>query len=266
MGQPKASVLLNKFFNSYRTYLHSADVRELYDDEYLSRINSHPTYLEVGSGYKIHIYSRFSYEYLSTRLRKDSKVLDVGCGSGDFVLAISSQGVKTGVGLDFSAQAIEQAQRRAAEAELPCHFFCADVSELATKDVFDFIVLNDIIEHLSDKELGDLFKNLKKVLAPMGKIVIHTPNGLALCNDTDSNLPQKCLKIVLRFFWGWSGIDRTVEQIYYDQVHINIKSYRQLKAFLRGQDYQSKVLYDEKSRFPFLSQLSSNMLVIAWRV
>ena len=54
-----------------------------------------------------------------------------------------------------------------------------------------------------------------------------------------------------------------LEEIYYDQVHINIKSFRELRSLLRECGYTSHVRYDEPAR-PF-RRLSSNMLVVARR-
>lgn len=267
VGQPEASILLNKFFNSYRHYLNSSDVADLYDDNYAAKINSLETYLIINNKYKIHTYNKYSYEYLIPRLTIHSRILDVGCGSGDFALAIAAQGVKYVVGVDFSRKAIKEANAKLAKSGLNmCHFLCADVLNMDNQFIFDFVILNDIIEHLSDAELKTLFKNISSVLVTGGEVIIHTPNGLAICNDTDTNFFQKAAKTYLRLFKHWRGFERTVEQIYYDQTHINIKSFRQLRKCLKEYGYQASVIYDEKSKLPFINQLSSNMLVIAKKI
>lgn len=266
LGQPKASVLLNSFFNSYRKTLHSHDVSPLYDDEYLERIRSLEPHAMVQGKYKIHIYSRYAYEYLSPRIGAENHVLDVGCGNGDFALALASQTGATVLGIDFSAQAIQEAAEKAKKDNLPCHFFCQGVAELSGGKQFDCVVLNDVIEHLSDKELEELFGKFHDVLVPKGELVIHTPNGLALCNDTDTHWIQRAYKAYLKFRRGWEGLERSAEQIYYDQLHINIKSFPQLRNFLNKQGFHARVLYDETKTRSLQNALSSNMLVLAHRL
>jgi 2-polyprenyl-3-methyl-5-hydroxy-6-metoxy-1,4-benzoquinol methylase len=219
----------------------------------------------VQGKYKINIYNKYCYEYLIQRLTRDNKLLDIGCGTGDFALAIASQGLKAVIGIDSSEKAIQKANAKLIKANLNCKFVCADASSLNTETLFDYVVLNDLFEHLSDEELKAMFKKINHILERDGEVVIHTPNGLALCNDTDTNLIQKIYKVYLQVFKKFKGFERTVEQIYYDQVHINIKSYRQLKQILRNFGYKTRVIYDEKGNLPFLNQLSSNMLVIARR-
>jgi 2-polyprenyl-3-methyl-5-hydroxy-6-metoxy-1,4-benzoquinol methylase len=217
----------------------------------------------VQGKYKINIYNKYCYEYLIQRLTRYNKLLDIGCGTGDFALAIASQGLKTVIGVDSSEKAIQKANAKLIKTNLNCKFVCADASSLNTETLFDYVVLNDLLEHLSDEELKNMFKKINHILEKDGEVVIHTPNGLSLCNDTDSNLLQKIYKIYLLIFKKFRGFERTVEQIYYDQVHINIKSYRQLRRFLMDFGYKTEVIYDEKGKLPFLNQFSSNMLVIA---
>lgn len=243
MGQPHGSVLLNRFFNQYRKNLHSKDVAELYDIEYSKKILDHKVYTQIDNKYRINIFTKYSYEYLMQHKIVHKRILDIGCGSGDFAHALAFHGAKV-VGIDFNDFFIEQANKIANENNLSCEFYCEDVNKKMFDYQFDYIVLNDITEHLSDYELGRLFETIKKLLNQNGEIVIHTPNGLALCNGTDNNFLQQLYIFYLKIFKKYQGFERTIEQIYYDQVHINIKSYNQLKIFLQKHGFKSKVIYD----------------------
>lgn len=263
LGQPKASVLLNKIFNMYRIYLDSCDVRELYDSDYIESIRTTTKYLFVNKKYKIHIYNKYSYEYLLTK-QKRGFVLDIGCGDGDFILALAFHGFKC-VGVDLSKTMIMEAQRKAAREKLEVEFLHEDVSNLSTKYFFDYVVLNDVTEHLSDRELQKMFAHVKELLNPCGELIIHTPNGLALCNMTDNSFLQAVYKYYLRAAKTFAGFERTINQIFYDQLHINIKSFKQFRKFLSKFGFRSKVIYDEYNKSLLRSILSSNMLIIAWR-
>ena len=65
---------------------------------------------------------------------------------------------------------------------------------------------------------------------------------------------------------------KSVEQIYYEQAHINLKSYRQWKTFFRKYQYNLEVIYDDcriwksyiiKRVAQFKNQTCGNMLLIA---
>ena len=263
VGQPDASILLNRFFFKYSNKLTSQDVAELYDEQYFKIINNHPTYHTIEGQYKINIYNRYSFDYIKPKIKSDSTLLDLGCGNGDFVLAVATLGLKLATGVDHSKTAIDSARERARGARLPCNFHNKDISSFSSTERFDFIVLNDITEHLSDSELDILFDKLSRLLEPSGEIIIHTPNGLALCHQTDFNFLSRLNTIYLKIFRNWKGKKRTIEQIYYDQVHINIKSYSQLNSFLLRKGFSSKIYYDLRNSISFIRTLSPNMLVIA---
>ncbi len=261
IGKLNASILLHKIFNSYRTYLDSCDVRELYDKDYLEGIRMTPVYELVNNKYRIHIYNRYSFQHLVTKKERGS-VLDIGCGDGQFLLALAFHGFKCS-GIDSSKDLIRDAEFNAARDELTVDFFCEDICDLSFKSLFDYIVLNDVMEHLSDRELQKLFNKIAELLNPCGEIIIHMPNGLALCNETDWSVLQLIYKTYLRLSKRFDCCERTIRQIFYDQVHINIKSYRQLRKFLSQIGFRSKVVYDDYKASIFRSVFSTNMLIIA---
>jgi len=263
VGQPEASTLLNRFFLKYCNKLTSQDVTDLYDEEYFKIISNHTTHEMAEGRYKINIYNRYSYDYIKPKIKNDTTLLDLGCGNGDFVLAVATSGLKRATGIDHSPTAIESAKARARDSSLPCNFHNKDISSFSTTERFDFIVLNDVTEHLCDTELDALFDKLLSLLKPSGEIIIHTPNGLALCNQTDYSFFTRLYTVYLGVFKKWRGLARTIDQIYYDQVHINIKSYSQLSSFLSKRNFRSTVYYDTRHTIPLIRTLSPNMLVIA---
>lgn len=263
LGQPEASVILNNFFNSYRSHLNSSDVKHLYDQTYLARLDSHTTIIMAEDKYKINTHNRHTYYYILPRTNKNTRILDIGCGKGDFAMALSTHNIEAVIGIDFSEEAVSTANKILNSSNLPCQFFQCDASDFRHELQFDFITLNNVFEHLSDEELSRLFNNLKNLLKRNGEIIIHTPNGLALCNDTDQTLLSIFYKTYYKIFKNWKGQERTAEQIYYDQVHINIKSYFQIKRFLKNLGFVGKVQYDNNSKWFFLNRFSTHMLVTA---
>jgi 2-polyprenyl-3-methyl-5-hydroxy-6-metoxy-1,4-benzoquinol methylase len=263
LGQPRASVLINGFFNSYRHRLESSDVAGLYDQEYRDRIASHETHELIDGKYRVNVFNHHTFDYLRPKLRSSTRLLDVGCGNGQFALAVAASGAGTVLGLDFDGEAIAAAEAAAAESDLVCKFARGDVATLPTDESFDFVVLNDVTEHLSDRELTELLGKIHRVMNDGAELVIHTPNGFALCNGTDADLLVRLYLLYIKVRRRWRGFERGVDQMYYDQVHINIKSYRELAALLRDCSFSSRVLYDDTHLPRWKHRLSTNMLVVA---
>ncbi len=261
LGQPRASAHLNREFASRRKALSSSDVRDLYDAGFAAAMAGHPVHELVDGKYPVTAYSRYAYEYLTGNLAP-GRVLELGCGSGDFCLALASRGYAC-TGVDVSAPGIGDARERARAGGLDVRFECCDVTELAEDSEFDAIVLNDVSEHLSDRELSVVLGKAGRLLAPGGLMLIHTPNGLAPCNDVDRSLLQLLYRAYVRYLRREPPLERGVEQLYYEQTHINIKSFRQLRRFLRGHGFTASVHYDTPGRRWLEPVQSANMLVVA---
>ena len=108
------------------------------------------------------------------------RVLDVGCGRGEVVLHCARKGVHA-VGVDYSQEVLSIAEQAKAthtpEEQGRMEFICDDVKNLQMKEPFDRIFMLDLVEHLHDCELNELFQICKKLLKPEGQIIIHTlPN------------------------------------------------------------------------------------------
>jgi len=94
-------------------------------------------------------------------------VLDVGCGTGEFLIKLRRRGVDVH-GLEPSRFAAGYA------TSLGLDVFQGGVAAYRPEQKFDLITLWNVIEHLQDPA-GDLAR-LRDLLAPDGTIVILTPN------------------------------------------------------------------------------------------
>lgn len=112
------------------------------------------------------------------------RLLDIGCGRGEIVWQCRRNQVQ-GIGLDYSPQALSLAResgRRLEQAQdglqPPSDLVLADCRRLPFHaERFNRVLMSDVVEHLTPSELGQGLREVCRVLAPGGKLVIHTmPN------------------------------------------------------------------------------------------
>ncbi len=109
--------------------------------------------------------------------RKSGRVLDVGCGNGDFLLSLKRRGWKVH-GVEFSAEAAELARSRGIDV---VH---GELKSAAFPDgFFDVVTLWHVAEHLPDP-LAE-FAEVRRILRDDGLFVLEVPNSdcltLRLC-------------------------------------------------------------------------------------
>lgn len=119
--------------------------------------------------------------------RKNSRVLDLGCGSGWLSIFLARNGFQL-VGVDVAEHAIELGKTWAKDEGLNIDFLAQDISNLEfPPDYFGAIVANSIFEHLTftlaQKTVDDLYEMLE-------------PGGLILaCFDKVGTGPGEYFKL-----------------------------------------------------------------------
>ncbi len=102
---------------------------------------------------------------------KRGKVLDIGCGNGDYAYELHNMG--------FDVLAADMDVERFRYGNKIKFQKCNVTDKLPFENnSFDFIVFAEVIEHL--KNPYDVVSELKRLLKPGGKIVLSTPNILNL--------------------------------------------------------------------------------------
>ena len=105
----------------------------------------------------------------------DMRVLDVGCGTGRFVLEhLIRNKPKIAIGIDFSIRAIEEAIE-CAQGMPQAVFVVGDAMKLPVQsEKFDRILTTEVIEHLPNHRCA--LNELRRCLAPDGTLILSTPN------------------------------------------------------------------------------------------
>jgi ubiquinone/menaquinone biosynthesis C-methylase UbiE len=100
------------------------------------------------------------------------RVLDMGCGSGRFTIALALAGAGEAVGVDFQAKSFEMSRRWCDENGLAVEFNASTVHELPFDDAsFDFVFCNGVLHHTTSVERG--IAELARVLKPSGAAFLY---------------------------------------------------------------------------------------------
>ena len=124
---------------------------------------------------EVNRYKEKSYQLLN--IASGSSVLDIGCGTGDDVLALAELVGPKGkvVGLDNSELMIEKANKRSKQKQLPIQFRLGDIHNLDfADDTYDGCRADRVFMHLPDRQQA--LAEMIRVTKPGGRIVVIDPD------------------------------------------------------------------------------------------
>ncbi|MBI4529263.1 MAG: methyltransferase domain-containing protein [Deltaproteobacteria bacterium] len=121
-----------------------------------------------------------------TKLPTRGQFLEIGCGTGPFLLAAADM-FQAVVGLDISMPRLILAKKRLEEAGRPAMLTCACAESLPfSEQSFHLVVGSDMIEHVADPV--KVIREGYRVLVPDGAIFLATPNRWSLTAEPHVNV------------------------------------------------------------------------------
>lgn len=118
-----------------------------------------------------HNYSKFLPE------RREARILDIGCGLGQFLDFLGQSGYTNFLGVDISPEAVDFCREKGIEKVR----LIDDLREfLAISGMYDLIVLNDVIEHFSQDEVLPILRKIYEKLNVDGTLIVKTGNLASL--------------------------------------------------------------------------------------
>lgn len=128
--------------------------------------------------------ARLAYARDYLRVQPGSRVLDIGCGTGEILRYLPDVHY---VGYDISQAYIDWARKRFGDrGEFRCRAVSEDLEVAASS--FDLAIAHGVVHHLDDEQAGSLFRVAKRALKPGGRLV--TIDG---CFADDQSLAAWCL-------------------------------------------------------------------------
>jgi ubiquinone/menaquinone biosynthesis C-methylase UbiE len=117
-----------------------------------------------------------SYKKFGSFIDLNGKLLlDAGCGSGGKTFFYSQKGVSKVVGVDFNPKSIDTAVQNFGNTP-NVEFLCGSIVQLPFVDnTFDYVILNDVVEHIERPILEAALKELMRVVKQDGRILLEFP-------------------------------------------------------------------------------------------
>jgi 2-polyprenyl-3-methyl-5-hydroxy-6-metoxy-1,4-benzoquinol methylase len=112
-------------------------------------------------------YYRLLAEIYRERVPAGASVLEIGCGTGTLLAALSPA---RGVGVDISPRMVEIA----ATKHPSLSFRVADAKAFDPGEKFDFVIVPDVVEHLSDPQA--MFRSALKACHPGTRVIVTCVN------------------------------------------------------------------------------------------
>jgi 2-polyprenyl-3-methyl-5-hydroxy-6-metoxy-1,4-benzoquinol methylase len=189
-----------KDFDKKITVKHSEFIREKAHKEIFNSLWTRFTPAE----YKKERIGRYLQRIKINKLKpiiKDKKIIDFGCGHGNFLLSCYYNGAKFCCGVDYGKDSIKYANTIIKKLKISNNrvkFKIKSVYKTGEKnEFFDFAIQNGVFHHLDNEFLA--YKEVYRVLKPGGYMWLYTDGGGGI-RDAVYDMSQKMLKKIDKKF------------------------------------------------------------------
>ncbi len=137
------------------------------------------------------------------------KVLDYGCGIGNFLEIARDGGVAEAMGIELNDRAREWASNKGFRVEKGIDDY--------ESGIFDLVYMNDVIEHLRDPVAS--LKEIDRLLAPNGTIFVITINVGGLKARLLKEKWDMIVEATHLYYYDRKSLRRTLVEAGYTHIH-----------------------------------------------
>lgn len=149
-------------------------------------------------------------------INKDTKILDIGCGTGNNTVLIENVTNADIYGIDQSVGMVSKAKGKSSNVE----WIIDDAVTLSSisDQEFNIVFMVDVIHHIRD--INTMFKNIYRILKKNGKIFIFTDSHEHIKNNrlTSKYFP-KTIENELQRYQSTKNIVSSLKSNFFDEIH-----------------------------------------------
>lgn len=195
-----------------------------------------------------HLSRRLEDAFTVAEVSEGMRLLDVGCGRGEIIRHCMRLGVEA-YGIDYAqvaarmtTEVIAHERRFSRDKNHNAGVYLADAKYLPFPDsFFDRVLLFDVVEHLYPWELSRALSQIRRVLKPDGKLIIHTaPNRWY---DIYAYPLVRLFRRILGQGQNYPKNPRAIIPANQD-VHVNEQDILSMRRTLKKAGYSSRVWLD----------------------
>jgi len=217
---------------------------DLYTEEYfLSACEGYDEFL-ASEGEQLSRRLQASFEIAA--IESGMKILDVGCGRGEIMRRCAELGADA-FGFDYAPVAVRMTRQIIQQLENPNAVVAAAQADAKyipfPSNTFDRVLMFDVVEHLFPWELHQALLEIRRVLKPGGRLIIHTAPNIWYDRYAYPMVRR------VRILWGagaesYPSDPRQFLVEHNKDVHVNEQSILSMRRTLAAAGFSGKVWLD----------------------
>jgi 2-polyprenyl-3-methyl-5-hydroxy-6-metoxy-1,4-benzoquinol methylase len=200
-------------------------------------------------------------------IKPGDKVLDIGCGRGEFAIWAAGQGCEV-VGIDYSSAAIKIANKALSNQsdaiQKKVKFKKMNLNNLEFKNSsFDLVICTEVLEHIYPEEQERLLKQIKSILNPDGYLFVHTSPSKWFMDFTYRFWCYPIGSLITGFWnklfdkqYGNLARPSQLRNEYHRSMHVNEPDYFSLQKLFTKTGFSGQILS---------TNISINKPIISWK-
>lgn len=239
---------------------------KLYTEEYFR--TACEGYDEFNASEGEHLSRRLASAFSLASVEPGMRVLDVGCGRGEILRHAAQLGADV-FGIDYAQVAVNMSQQVIAPLDgvTPGKMGVAQADAKTLPfptGYFDRVLMFDVVEHLHPWELQEAMLEVRRVLKPDGRFIIHTAPNIWY-----DRYAYPAVRLVRTLMGQGSKYPKNPRQFLVDvneHVHVNEQSMMSMNRALRQAGFKGKVWLESPPQRRTENPALALMRVVAFRM